>query len=201
MAISSFCPSTSAKANFSFSSSLLTLRSAASFFLSSEVMLAFFCFSVFNVTRQFRRNQCPGELTAVRIANVVGAVVFYFLEVFLKRKCSRNPSVGFSCLSCSRNSRIKFFMKTLSGGEAADCLFLIQATAICSLFGVSFRVLPLILIVKPLDSYWERICRCVLDFSKRVSCLGASRVFRSCFLQGIEWKLCRFSIVFYGNSA
>ena len=48
---------------------------------------------------------------------------------------------------------MKFFMKTLSGGDAADCLFLIQATAICSLFGVSLTVVPLILIEKPFGSY------------------------------------------------
>jgi hypothetical protein len=35
---------------------------------------------------------------------------------------------------------MKFFLKTLSGGETVDEDFLIHATAICSLLGVSFTV-------------------------------------------------------------
>src|SRR3990172_11796859 len=74
--------------------------------------------------------------------------------MYSEAKDCRNSDDGFSTLSCSKNSRMKFFMKTLSGGDSADCLFLIHATAICSLFGLrSSSFSPLILMVNFLWSY------------------------------------------------
>src|SRR5665648_218175 len=69
---------------------------------------------------------------------------------YLGPKSFRNLALGFSTLSFSRNSFMKFFLKTESGGGMVVDRFLrVHATAICSLIDVSFTVCPSILILKP----------------------------------------------------
>src|SRR3990170_5525439 len=85
---------------------------------------------------------------------ISSAPEFSILCRYSEAKYFRYSFVGFSSSSWCKNSCMKFFMKTLSGGDSADCLFLIHATAICSLFGLrSSSFSPLILMVNFLWSY------------------------------------------------
>ena len=63
------------------------------------------------------------------------------LARYFKIKLSKYPDVGFSFFSCSRNSFIKFLVKTLSGGGiVVDRIRRLHAIAIGSVLFVSLIV-------------------------------------------------------------